>query len=105
MASSLSEFADRTDLGARLLPFSRDYFSSARGDVFLQRGSYAEASVFPHSNPWPGWIRCVAWADRPGAVRARRSRTRSRHLLVFDESCGIHVPLYLVSWHVPALPL
>ena len=25
------------------------------------------------------------------------------YFLVFGESCRVHVPLYLVSWHVPAL--
>ena len=33
------------------------------------------------------------------------SGTSGRHLLVLGQSCRIHVPLYLVSWHVPALSL
>ncbi len=34
-----------------------------------------------------------------------RPRTHTGHFLVLRQSCRIHVPLYLVSWHVPALPL
>ena len=30
---------------------------------------------------------------------------RAGYFLVLGQGCRVHVPVYLVSWHVPALPL
>ena len=45
------------------------------------------------------------WLDRPGSVHSCGKRSRSGYFLVLRESCRLHVPLYLVSWHVPAISL
>ena len=52
-----------------------------------------------------GGIRRSARLDRAGAVHSCGARAGAGHFLVLGESCRIHVPLYLVSWHVPAISL
>ncbi len=47
----------------------------------------------------------VLGADRSGVVRSAGARPHSGYLLVLRQSRGLHVSLYLVSRHVPALPL
>ena len=75
------------------------------GMCFYSTVADAQASAIPDSNHRPRWIRRRACADRPRDVRSSRPRTHTGHFLVLRQSCRIHVPLYLVSWHVPALPL
>ena len=91
------------DIG--LLFISRNYFSAAGGDVFLQHGADAEASVVPRADDGPGGIRRGPGLDWVDSAHPRGAGACDRYFLVRGQSCRLHVPLYLVSWHVPALPL
>ena len=50
-------------------------------------------------------IRCGSGRDRADPISSPGPRASGRHLLVLGQGCRIYVPLYLVSWHVPALSL
>ena len=91
------------DLG--FLPGPRHLIPAPGRDVLLQRGPHAEASAVQDSNHGPRRIRRRARAHRPGHVHPA-VRDRVNDIFWFcRQSCRLHVPLYLVSWHVPAISL
>src|SRR5580658_2348117 len=105
MAAAVPEFAERYSLGSDFLFLPRRHISFLCRDMFLQHGPHAEASPFPHSNHRPRGIRRRPRLDRSCPVRPPSERSSAGHFLVLGESCRLHVPLYLVSWHVPAISL
>src|SRR3984957_14326624 len=103
MAAAVSELVEWRSMGLSLLAFPRNHFCASGADVFLQHGADAEASTVQDPDHRAGWIRRGAGSNWTSAVLDAGSRARDRHFLVCGESCRVHVPLYLVSWHVPAL--
>src|ERR1700686_3814581 len=104
MAAAVSKFG-RVDLGFDLLVLSGHHVPAFRGNVFLQHGANAEASTVQDSDHGACGIWRGARPDWAGAVHSTSAGSGGRHLLVRGQSCRVYVPLYLVSWHVPALPL
>ena len=61
--------------------------------------------LFQDSNDRSRRVWRRARPDRADSVYAGRACACRRYFLVLGESCRVYVSLYLVSWHVPALPL
>src|SRR5579859_3023390 len=105
MDAAVPELAERRNGKSGVLAGPRGHVSISGRDHVLQHGADAQASAVQDSDDWVGGIRRGAGGDRPDPVYSWRARPHSGHLLVLSEGCRVHVPLYLVSWHVPALSL
>ena len=73
--------------------------------VLLQHSANAQASSVQSADSGLGGIRRGAGLDRLDPLRSRRARAGTGYFLVLRQSRRIHVSLYLVSRHVPALPI
>src|SRR5579863_3933831 len=105
MAAAISEFSRRFDLEADLLAFSWRNVSFFRRNMFLQRGAHAQASTIPSANHRTRGFWRSPRPDRPDSVYSSCEHAHSGYFLVLGESCRVYVSLYLVSWHVPTIPL
>src|SRR5579864_8697573 len=104
MVAAVSECSERVDMGSGVLADSRAYLLVFCGNLLLQHGADAEASAVQDSDHRPCRVWGGAGANRVAAVRSCSAGAGQRHFLVLGEGCGIYVPVYLVSWHVPSLP-
>ncbi len=88
-----------------LLVGSRRCFSFSRRLLLLQHGANAEASILSECrrSVSPGSV--LAGTDWPGTFHSCGSISCSGYFLVHSESCRIHVPLHLVSRHIPPISL
>src|SRR5690348_11456683 len=105
MVAALSERAPGADVGAGLFSDPRIGVLISRCHDVLQHRAHAEAPAVPGADDRPGRLRRVARGDRVDLIYSRRARAGAGHLLVLRQSRGFHVPLHLVSWHVPAISL
>ncbi len=69
------------------------------------RGAHAQAAAAEDSDDWSGRLRTGAGSGRTGSAGSSGPGTRAGHVLVCRQGSGFHVPVHLVSRHLPALPL
>ena len=98
--------AERRHLGPGVLSDPRAELPVSGGNVFLQHGAHAEASVLSRADRRPARDSAWCWRLIGVVLFVPPVRDWVQDIFWFSrQSRGFYVPVHLVSWHVPALPL